>query len=450
VAQGLVMVERDGTVSRERSAAIDKWIGAPAEGAKFAEHLSPVAPMAADLFALGLEELLEGVMPPELTLDQMPKRFTSDGSTYELEYTPITGGDGEIEKLLVVVSDVTAACEKEKAETERRELAHLVDRLMRDRRGLVEFIEESALHVEIVEAATSDSELVKRALHTLKGNSALFGFHSLAGICHDIETHIVEMRAAPTQTHRDRLSERFTRLRTQLDGFLGADSGSLDVAAAEYEALRRAVADRAPHAQLAQTLASWKLEPTARRLGRIAEQVESLAGRLGKGPVMVAIDDGGVRLDAGQWRSFWSSFVHVMKNAVDHGLEAPEERVAAGKPAAGSVTLRTRLEASSLLVEIADDGRGIDWDAVAVKATELGLPHGDPDQLVEALFANGVSTKDSANEISGRGIGMGAIRAECQARGGAVELETRSSGGTRVTCRFPMQSARPTLDQTAA
>jgi two-component system, chemotaxis family, sensor kinase CheA len=109
----------------------------------------------------------------------------------------------------------------------------------------------------------------------------------------------------------------------------------------------------------------------------------------------------------------------------------------------GRVEVSTRVVGSELLVEIADDGRGIDWKKVTRKAADLGLPHGNDRELTEALFANGVSTKDEVTEISGRGIGLGAVRAECEARGGQMDIVSAVGVGTRVRFRFPAPSQRP-------
>jgi HPt (histidine-containing phosphotransfer) domain-containing protein len=440
VDQGLLMVDRDGNLSAERSAAVERMVGVPEVGQRFADFLGRVAPTPAQMIELGLDELREAIMPPEVTLDQMPKRFASNGSTFALAYTPITSG-AEIEKLLVVVSDITAQCEKERLEAEQREMGLVVDRIIRDRAGLIEFMDEAAGQIAVAIDPQSDTEALKRALHTLKGNSALFGMASLATLCHELEDHVAEMRERPTEQQRERLAARFERLQAQVAGFLGGDRRGLEIPSVEYQRMVEAVKQRASHEQLGNLLSAWSLEPTRRRLGRLGEQIERLADRLGKGPVVVDIDDGGLRLDAAGWRSFWASFVHLLRNAVDHGLEQPEERKLRGKPAAGRVSLVTRIEGAELIVQIADDGKGIDWSAVAAKAAELGLPHASDKDLLEALFANGVSTKEQANEISGRGIGMGAIRSECAARSGRMEIESRKEHGTVVTFRFPRATA---------
>ncbi|MEJ7728748.1 MAG: ATP-binding protein [Polyangiaceae bacterium] len=393
------------------------------------------------MLALGLDELREGMMPPELTLDQLPRRLEAAGRSLALAYTPIPGGE-EVEKLLVVVTDITAQLASERLEMEQREQAQLVDRLLRDRGALVEFLDEATGQVDVACAPSSDLVEVRRALHTLKGNAAFFGIGGLADLCHRLETRIDETGDPPHAAERTELSERFQRMRERVELFLGSRPDALEVSSADITELERDIAQQASHRELAERVAGWRLEPAARRLGRIAEQVHRFAGRLGKGDVEVRSDGHGVRLDAAEWRSFWASFVHLVKNAVDHGLEAPERRAAAGKPRQGHVEVSTRVVDRELLVEIADDGRGIDWEAVTRKAADLGLPHGNDRELAEALFANGVSTRDEVTEMSGRGIGLGAVRAECEARGGRMDIVSAVDVGTRVRFRFPLPASQ--------
>jgi two-component system chemotaxis sensor kinase CheA len=201
----------------------------------------------------------------------------------------------------------------------------------------------------------------------------------------------------------------------------------------EYDALRAAVGRGATKAELQAMLDGWKLEPVKKRLERVAEHARGLATRLGKGPLDIEVHATPLRLDARRFRSFWSAFGHVIRNAVDHGLEKPEERAAAGKPVVGKLVLRADEVASGLTIEVADDGRGIDWSTLTARARERGVVVGKKE---DALFADGVTTRDSAGDVSGRGVGMSAVRAACVALGGTVEVSSEPGKGTVVRFVF--------------
>src|SRR4029077_15206701 len=109
---------------------------------------------------------------------------------------------------------------------------------------------------------------------------------------------------------------------------------------------------------------SWEFEPAERRLMRVGEQARAVASRLGKGAINVEIEHNDVRLAPESWAQFWSSFTHAVRNAIDHGIESSEERLARGKPPQGRLRLSTQMRGSELTVEISDDGRGVDWERV--------------------------------------------------------------------------------------
>src|SRR5581483_9261352 len=174
---------------------------------------------------------------------------------------------------------------------------------------------------------------------------------------------------------------------------------------------------------------AWEFEPAERQLRRIGEQARALANRLGKG-LEVDIEHNDVRLSSDAWAPFWSSLTHVVRNAIDHGIEPAVERVAAGKPAHGRLRLAIRARGAELTVQISDDGRGVDWDLVRERARSMGLPYQTADDLLEALFYGGLSTKSAVSDISGRGVGMSAIRAVCLSMGGELTVDSARGHGT--------------------
>jgi two-component system chemotaxis sensor kinase CheA len=164
---------------------------------------------------------------------------------------------------------------------------------------------------------------------------------------------------------------------------------------------------------------------------------------MGKAEPTVVIEAEGVRLDAPAWANYWSAMVHAIRNAVDHGLEDAETRVKAGKPPAGRIALGARRAGHQLTFWIEDDGRGIDWDRVKVKAASLRRAHATRADLVEALFADGVSTRDRADAISGRGVGLAALRQAVQALKGAIAVDSTAGKGTVFRFTFDENVVTP-------
>jgi len=137
--------------------------------------------------------------------------------------------------------------------------------------------------------------------------------------------------------------------------------------------------------------------------------------------------------------------LHLVRNAVSHGLEKVEERIALGKPPEGTITLRAGASGDNVLIEIADDGRGIDEERIAERARALGLIAGDvrPDEalLLKLICAPGFSTRDEADRVSGRGVGMDVVGNTVKELGGTMTLATEKHRGTRFTIELPLTLA---------
>jgi two-component system chemotaxis sensor kinase CheA len=137
--------------------------------------------------------------------------------------------------------------------------------------------------------------------------------------------------------------------------------------------------------------------------------------------------------------------LHLVRNAVSHGLEPPAERVAAGKPARGRLDLRAAAAGGAIRIEVADDGRGIDPAGVFARARAVGLvapdAPADPAAVLDLICTPGFSTRETADRASGRGVGMDVVRRAVEELGGTLALDTRPGAGTRFVARLPLTLA---------
>ena len=443
VNQGFVTIDRTLVMSAEKSAVVERWFGPSRARQSLAEYLGEHDPAFAQRFASAWEQVIDGFLPLELTLDQLPKRFSTGPRQFSIDYTPIDAGQG-FSKMLVMISDISMIVERERLEAEQHDVLQLLRRVASDKAGVLEFVSEAGVLVTgIVDPTLDDRTLLKRRLHTLKGNAMIFGVQTIAQLCHGMETELEDSEEATPAATRQVLQEAWNRLCRSIDMLLGSrEHPRLEVDDTEYEALLRAVLRGDSSEELATRLRAWKLEPSARRLMRAAEQAQGVAQRLHKGRLNIHIEDHELRLDPRAWASFWGAFVHAVRNAIDHGIETSEERAAAAKPAEGQLRLGTRLDGEELVISIEDDGRGIDWASIAERARARGLPHATHADLTEALFADGFSTRGEVSEYSGRGVGMGVLREACRTRGGRIHVESQPGRGTRIEFRFPQRASQ--------
>ncbi len=441
VTQGFVTITADGTLSPERSAAFERWFPTVTAGSTWFECLATRAPSFAERSKLAWDEVVAGFMPIELTLDQMPREFEADGAHYRVEYRPI-GASEPYERFLVVMTDVSDEVARAQVEAEHRETMVVLERALVDRNGVTSFFEEAAELLKTLDHASTPMAVLQRNLHTLKGNASLFGLATIASKCHALEDLIVRTGEAPNAAQIALLRHEWERASRDAERLLGRPA-TVEFDEEQYAALLELVRTNAASVTILRWLRDRRMEPTQRRLAQFADQARTIAEKLQKPDLTVVIEDSGVRLDARRWRSFWGAFVHAVRNAIDHGIETPDEREEIGKPAGGRIWLRTRSDAHGVVVEVQDDGRGVNWNRLREKALAAGLPANTNDELTRAMFTDAVSTAESVTEVSGRGVGMGALLDATRALGGEVSVHSTPGVGTTVRMSFPVSASRP-------
>ncbi|HBT39584.1 MAG: CheA signal transduction histidine kinase [Thermotoga sp. 50_1627] len=189
-----------------------------------------------------------------------------------------------------------------------------------------------------------------------------------------------------------------------------------------------------------------RMVPIAFVFNRFPRMVRDLAKQLSK-EINFIIEGEDTELDRTFVEDIGEPLVHLLRNAIDHGIETKEERIAKGKSPVGTVVLSARHEGNTVVIEVKDDGRGIDRNAVVRKAIEKGLiseaqAESMPDEKVyELLFLPGFSTRSDATELSGRGVGMDAVKSVVESLNGTVKIESIKDRGTTVTIRLPLTLA---------
>lgn len=239
----------------------------------------------------------------------------------------------------------------------------------------------------------------------------------------------------------------------RLDALMDA-VGELVIAEARLAQLTRRARDPAVQAVsehitrlasgLRDTAMTLRMVPLATMVPRFRRLVADLSDKLGK-PVDFTISGEETELDKTLIDRLGDPLLHVLRNALDHGLEPPAARRALGKPERGSLHLSAEQSGSDVLIRVRDDGGGIDLDRVRAKAIARGLitPDAQPGraQLLALLFEAGFSTVDKVTELSGRGVGMDVVRRSIEGMRGSVSLDSTPGAGTELTLRLPLTLA---------
>ncbi len=211
-----------------------------------------------------------------------------------------------------------------------------------------------------------------------------------------------------------------------------------------YEALRTGLAQLEHNTRdLQESVMSIRMMPISFVFSRFPRVVRDLAGKLGKQVELKTVGEG-TELDKGLIEKIADPLNHLVRNSLDHGIESPEKRVAAGKPAIGTITLRAFHQGGNIVIEVGDDGAGLNRAKILAKARERGLAVSDAmsDQEVwQLIFEAGFSTAEVVTAVSGRGVGMDVVRRNIYAMGGRVEIDSASGVGTRISVRLPLTLA---------
>jgi len=203
--------------------------------------------------------------------------------------------------------------------------------------------------------------------------------------------------------------------------------------------------------QLQEEVMSIRMLPVGSVFHKFPRMVRDMAQKTGK-QIDLVIHGEDTELDRSMLEEINDPLIHLVRNSVDHGLEMPEERIAAGKPPRGTITLTARHEQGRIVLTVSDDGRGIDPDKLRKAAVQRGLLSAEEvaalsdEQAIDLIFMPGFSTAEKVTDISGRGVGMDIVHTNIQRVNGSIQVETKKGEGTTFQITLPLTLAIvPTL-----
>jgi ABC-type transport system substrate-binding protein len=444
VPYALFACDRQGRVRPGYSATSRHYFrGATVEGEELVALLGLPAKQA-EAFRLCYEQLIDDVLPSEVALDQLPRRLPVGDRICGLSGSVLRDAAGAVDGALFTLLDVTDLVA---AEQEAERLRGLMA-VLRFRSSFAAFVRRFHAELRELGGGSPVEADARRALHTAKGVFGQFSLNGLARLIHEVEDlpvitapDLARIRGAVERTLEENVAVWAIVLEEQEPTF-AVSEGMI------RRLLDRVGAGQSPSAArevLAAGLQRWRRRPIAELVGPIEESCLQHAARIGK-QVRVAMHgfELAVPLDLAP---VVTNLVHLTRNALDHGIEAPADR--GHKDPVGTLTLRARQLPDALEIDVLDDGRGIDVDRVVAKAIERGAlprersPLLRPDEALALVFLDGLSTAESVSQTSGRGVGMTALREAVRAAGGTIHIDSTRGVGTRFELRLPCRWADP-------
>ncbi|WP_027797417.1 Tar ligand binding domain-containing protein [Paraburkholderia acidipaludis] len=408
------------------------------------------------------EDAMNFTFNQHLLVNEIAKTM-ADGrvKTLDLSWSAITDENDTVMRLMLCVRDVTELRQLAAEAGEQKSRLEMIGEILAvSEEKFHHFVDSATGFVNeneriIRQHAQADSAAIAelfRNAHTIKGNARTYSLQHLTSIVHETERRYDALRRNDVSEEwnqevliadLERVKAAIERYRTINDVSLGRKDAGSHGSAEHYlmvdrghiqESLRMLEAADPVDVRslltmrdsLHRNLRILGTETIEDALSGVLGSLPSLARELGKEPPVVRIDDGGYRVDKQVSSTLKNVFMHLIRNSVDHGIETATTRVAQGKPAAGTIAIQASLGRGALQITLSDDGRGLALGRIRSIASARGWLDDDAqlsDELVaDFIFHAGFSTAEKVTEVSGRGVGMDAVRDFLKRENGSIQL----------------------------
>jgi signal transduction histidine kinase len=435
--QAVFSINSDLIVTSETSATANAYFG----GTITSRNLRDFIPLSHD--DLDPLKLAFSGVDWDLVTDILPKQYAHHDRAYSLQFSPIIE-DGNLVSVTVVVDDVT----------ERRKVVDLLEETNAHSRALVAILSAKEEFIALVDSArrtallANNRDELRMTAHTLKGGFCLFECKELAALCQTAERAWSKSSYSPDQGR-----EFAACLNTAIDRFLDQNREILQIRGSgertqnqpmvklpytALSALRSTALSHNADAEIVRMIEQLLESPVQEALGWLVPLWQKRLIKEGKhGHPIVWSGDAVVGRDL--YMDLFQSFVHIIRNAIDHAIEPTFERKLKGKDPAGRLEISSSYADGMYTIAFCDDGRGIDPQAVVDLAIKRGVsvpPDLSQQEALMLLCESGLSSKQTVTDLSGLGLGLDVVRRRAQALGGDLVIESVVGKGTTIRVWF--------------
>jgi HPt (histidine-containing phosphotransfer) domain-containing protein len=425
-----------------------------------------------DQIAVGLGAILnEDAMMFELNGHLLPREMSIEAGgqrkIVQMDWSPIVNDQGVIEKVLLISQDVTHLRELELSSAQQKDELDTISRIIRISIGKFnEFIESATQFItanrRLINEAQSDAqrrdpELIAalfRNMHTIKGNARTFEFTHITNVAHSAEQTYDRLRkdakaewiAAEMTAELDAVESavaRYVRVNEDKLGRKGRAAEMLTTRGAfvaneqlvQLGAMAAALVGPQASADLVQlrkAIDQLGLISLTRLVSGAVDSLSSLASELHKPTPTVDLVHGDIAFNSQFAEALKSCLMHIVRNSLDHGIEAPADRLRARKPEQGTLRFLCERRGDRVELHISDDGRGLALHKLYEKGVASGLfgssEQPTPETIADIIFRSGLSTSEAVTQVSGRGVGMDAVRTFLNEHGASIRIALKESG----------------------
>lgn len=465
VGQGFIRFEEDLMIHSEYSLECTEMFHYCVANRKFSALLYPNDPQQAEF----IDDLLRKILQPEsvnvdLYLPLLPDEIEVSGRIIEIKYK-ISEAMKKKKSMIIILTDITEKRELEERMDEERQILKMVVKAMVNRslfmevtEGFDQFMFDGQENNWVFnEDFDENIKYIMRQLHTFKGNFSQFDIINLTEVMHQTESRLLSVLDGEAGSN-DNIAESVDPLALQaaynkdmnvIKEYVGSEFLIEDDMfvieknrIVEIERKMQSILSEQECKILLPEIRSLRYRPIKDLLKMYPEYTLKLAERLNKAVSNFEIQADEVLVDEAKYQELTKSIVHVFRNAVDHGIELPDDRVEAGKDLMGRISCIISDLGEAFEIVISDDGAGIDLDKIRGKLIEMGIPEVlvaemSDDDIRNQVFEDSLSTQDEATMLSGRGVGLSAVKREVENLGGHITVSSKLGGGSTFTIRIP-------------
>lgn len=456
LGQGLVVFDENLMCNPHFTKVCNEFFfKSPAE-ADISELLSVKDPTS---FTKWADILFKNMIPFKDAAKLGPQSLKKDGKHVTLEYHPLQD-EGKVHGVMVVATDKTEEfLAKEELEV-KKSFVEMVTAILHRRKQFYVFRKEFKIGMKYIQDLVKtnchefDEARLKITLHSLKGSALSFHMKELGDKLHEIEDYLSNTSIREPEemialfSDLAEIYERSFKLAADLLGEDSSGDGDSDLRVVKLDDLEsfRDFLYSCQASNLAEEFHNQFIkEPLSSYFDGLNEVIEGLALELNKRIAPLKLDGADIKLDTRSYDEFFNALPHLFRNCVYHGIENPEDRVAKSKSQEGQISIKVEIdEQDQLLVfKVSDDGAGVNIDKLREKLVFLGVPNAeklDSKAIVMKIFDPDISTSESVNNISGRGVGMHALKVAVENLNGKLDVVTEKDKGTEFVFKIPLAS----------
>jgi len=414
------------------------------------------------VFTQWIEMLFSEPLPFNELLDIGVRNIEINNRYIELNYYPLRSIDGKVSAVAMAAYDKTVENEAKKMAKKNQEMANMFVKVSKSKDQFKMFIKETRhmiaeISKELLNDKDTNIELLMRLLHSIKGSSNLYSFMEISDMTHNIESRIAPLQFDSSPEAVKNILPQFQQdirlLNANFEKYTKEVCVLLEISLIEGKS--RHEVDRNDLFLYFDTLDKYPqlkkdfrekfiLTPLKNLIGVYDSAILETAQKLGKKVLPLKVEGGETKVDATKLAPLMTNLIHAFRNSIDHGLEFPHERRELGKKEEGQIQISIKKKESTdghnyLSIVISDDGRGINTARLKEKLLEKGqdIENLSEFEIHQKIFDDNLSTAETITDLSGRGVGMSAIKEVVEQLGGKVWVESRHSEGTQTFIKIP-------------